>query len=286
MKYIRILLILTTLLFALGCGAKAPVNDAQEADTALTPPAAALDEPFPVTQEQLHEGEPMLVTDAFTYTYAYMDDDESGQSQTHEFNYAIPKFMLDSPEIRALNDEIYQMLYNAELIETVEYNNENVGMLEPYYTDISYSWAINDDVLSLVIEVSTDMEGTKGYVYNVSISQQTQLSNDALIEAYGMTQEEYLAQVKLAFSNVFWINFSDFRQYIALDPSNLGVFEDCLQTTMSEDNLLAAQPYLDREGKLNAYGYYYFPATGGQTSANVCLEDIELSPDWAEHITP
>ncbi len=250
----------------------------------LTPPPEAL-VPFEPSQAELHEGDPLLVTDAFTYTYMYMDTDETGNMKTFEHPYAIPQVMMDSPEITALNQEIYQKLYNAELIETVENNNENRGTYAPHYLEVSYSWAIQGDILSLAIQApSTDF--LEGYVYNISISKEALLSNEEVLAASAMSWEDYLEQVRLALSNEFWNTFAQVQDYVtAGTPEDIAVYDDCLQRTMAQENLEAAIPYYDMEGKLWILGSFHFPAGGGQHNRVVCLDDLELSPLWAEKVT-
>lgn len=282
------MLALSVMFALMGCGEKpeeAPQNDVPAADNSLVPPPDAF-APFEPTQAELHEGDPMLVADAFRYTYMYMDQDENGNSQTYEHIYAIPYITMDSPEIAALNDQIYTALYNAELIETVENNNENRGTYAPYYLGIEYSWAINNDILSLVIQAPTEKEDIEYYVYNISISREALLSNDEVLEAYGMGKEAYLEQAKLAFSNAFWETFAPVQAQVASsNPEELPRYEECLQNTVRAENLEAATPYLNVDGKLYAFGSFYFPADDGQLNTSVSLDDIVLCPEWAEHVS-
>lgn len=286
-RVLLLMLALSVILALTGCGEKpeeAPQNDVPAADDSLVPPPDAF-APFEPTQAELHEGDPMLVADAFRYTYMYMDQDENGNNKTYEHIYAIPCITMDSPEIAALNEQIYTALYNAELIETVEHNNENRGTYAPYYFGIEYSWAINNDILSLVIQAPTEKETIEYYVYNISVSEERLLSNDEVIAAHGMTKDAYLEQAKLAFSNAFWEAFAPLQAQVAVEPEALLRYEECLQNTMRTENLEAATPYFDMDGRLCAFGGFCFPTEDGQINTSVSLDDITLCPEWAEHVS-
>ena len=180
-----------------------------------------------------------LVTDAFQKEYT----DGWGS-----YEFRVPQIEMDGDGIRAVNDEIWQALFQQVLIDTGALGNLEQG----FFTGLlgmDYTWAVNGDVLSLVAAVRYDGDVTNYYVYNVSLSAGRKISDEELLQAVGVSQEEFHELAQYALGSIFQSDYGGF-------PED-GFKDEQRQATMSDGNVRAVRPYLDEQGNLFIIGWIY-----------------------------
>lgn len=188
-----------------------------------------------------------LVVDAFSYDYG----DEWGA-----YGFHVPKIDRAGPGYQAVNDTIWKDVYDGELAS--EYGAMTAireGWSPEPYT-VSYQWSVNGDILSL--RTLSRYSGDCDYydVYNVSLSVGRQISDAELLDAVGLDQEKYYAQMGQVLSDAF-------EQSCSASPED-EFKQEQRQANNAAANIRAAQPYLDDNGDLCAIGTVYALAGAGQ----------------------
>ena len=201
---------------------------------------------------------------------------------SEDWTFEIPQINLDSDEIDAINEKILsdyaELIHDCDAAEPYDY---------PAYWNVDSDYTVRGDILSLVIEGEfSDCDGADYGVYNISLSEKSQVSDVTLIAAAGMTEEEYRTHVKQALGSVFW----DFCGFLSeLNPGDYTLdewfmYDGMLQSTIGAENVDAAKPFLGANGDLWIVGDVYVPAGGGVLTVTVNLNDYELTPNYAESL--
>lgn len=232
--------------------------------------------------EQTEASAEPFVVDAWHGTASYVSSDEQGNNVQETAAYSIPKFTLDSQEVEEINNEIMDTLSQAIEDSNQEFTDAFSG---PRFRSISYSWSVQNDIISLVIEVPTlAYEWVDYYVYNVSISEKKPVSRDSVVSAAGLSIEEYNQLVKQAFGSEFWDRAGPVLAEGTLPRDRYVYFQELLQDTISDDNIAQAMPFFNENGQLCAAGSYRVDAGGGTVNTIVNLDTFTLSPYYAEEI--
>ncbi|MBE6931871.1 MAG: YARHG domain-containing protein [Ruminococcaceae bacterium] len=224
---------------------------------------------IPVEPDEPEEPDTPAVTDGPLVTDAFYDD-------THLTSYgsgvfAIPQINLDSSEIRAINDEIYQELYtNLTAGALREWDNSGKS--------VTYTWAENGDTLSLLIEVHpVDWEWTDYYVYNISISEARELSKLEVIDSSGITN--YYKTARQALEAKFWGNYD--HDWLQETTDMVDFFNEQLDATRANSNIEKALPYFNRKGELCVVADIYSLAGASYYTQEVNLEDFYYEDRFA-----
>ena len=192
-----------------------------------------------------------LVSDAYSRECAYIGhnyNELSGEEESPQLvaNFRIPQINLTSDAIKQINEDIYNSFYpdiqNA-IHEIEEYGVPltSVGM--------SYQWAVNEDILSLIVSNDTHPNmsgGTEYFVYNLSISMEKILSKDEICSAVNISQTEYYTRVKQLLSSEFFHNKEHYIDQNGYDD----FFYAQLEKTTAEENILESMPYINEKGQL------------------------------------
>ncbi len=208
--------------------------------------------------------------DAPVYDAFYYDRD-TGHGGIEVFR--IPAFRLDGQEIDALNQEIFD-----ELSQKLFQGDKLFG------DECAYRFAQNGDVLSLVIKL-VQYDQPHYYVYNLSASEKRLLSDNEVLNACGISEEDYRDRARHALGSVFWdlygeeLNDPERRSQLPLE-----MMEQCLQNTISDEIIDTAQPYIDESGHLCAAGHVGVNAESGHYYVCVDLEDFRMSVYYSEHV--
>lgn len=155
----------------------------------------------------------------------------------------LPKFLIDTDEIAAVNSEILNK-YNSYLQK-----NESAQQTNRYdfLYDIDYTYVISDNVLSLIIKNRyVPSNGYSEYsVYNIDISSASLLSRDEMMERFGIDWDLVKSSIR---------NQKNSSYGMKIDEANI-----------SDDNLSNTQFYIGEDKKLCAiYRWKSGPGIGGE----------------------
>lgn len=139
-----------------------------------------------------------------------------------------------------------------------------------------YTWAVNGDILS--IAVRGDGYGKLSRAANVDLRDGSPVSQDAIFGMAGLTGAEYRTLAKQALVNRLFASLPKEGGY---DTAQIDAL---VAETEKEENLSAAVPYLDGEGKLWICGGFPSPDGEGYSQTLIPLTDMEFLPDYLEYM--
>lgn len=205
-----------------------------------------------------------LVSDAFSYTAA-------GESSS--FEYHIPKINIDDAAIAQLNQEIYAGL---------EYDHIASDIAAYGFADhsASYQWSVNGSILSLVTKTDDTMAAWTEYsVYNISILDGTEITDEELVSSVGLSMDDYYIKVEQALGSKYWEGWDRANEQFQ-NNSFCEMFNAQLENTISQENLRKALPYLNSEGQLCIIAPIYSMAGADYYYHELNLSDLTLIPDY------
>ncbi|SCW53375.1 hypothetical protein SAMN02910456_01696 [Ruminococcaceae bacterium YRB3002] len=174
------------------------------------------------------------------------------------------------------------------MVNTFEVNTEIYNTFYPMLPAIGETWSDkdidglhyacgrNEDVLSVLVELDLQSDdASKYYVYNISISSGSQISDSEVLAAYGMTREEFDQKVAETYRHI--LNTSEWIKSYAEQEG-----QDALDSLIGEStdaaNLAKAVPFVNEDGQLCFAGGYCVPAASGYTHMTALLESGEQLP--------
>ena len=205
-----------------------------------------------------------LVSDAFSYT-------DAGESSS--FEYHIPKINIDDAAIAQLNQEIYAGL---------EYDHIASDIAAYGFADhsASYQWSVNGSILSLVTKTDDTMAAwTENSVYNISILDGTEITDEELVSSVGLSMDDYYIKVEQALGSKYWEGWDRANEQFQ-NNSFCEMFNAQLENTISQENLRKALPYLNSEGQLCIIAPIYSMAGADYYYHELNLSDLTLIPDY------
>lgn len=229
------------------------------------------------TSDPVHEhmgsvSEQDLVTSAYTRKcqYTVKKYNEESVSWGYTACYEIPQINLDSDEVRQINAELYNSLYPVIERAASEIFSDGFSVSSE---EISYRWAVNGDILSLVVKncgVPDFGGGTEYYVYNISISTGTRVSNEAVISSAGFSQNEFYESAKQSLKASYASGW---------DSSNWNdaINQQC-EKTISNENIDQSYPYINEKGQLCIIAKRYTLAGAACYWGDFNLVDFEPLP--------
>lgn len=210
----------------------------------------------------------------------YVDDVYSQDIRVNDnllYGYHIPRVHLSGNYADAINTEIYNSLYSVaedsvKQIGEYGYPSSSAG--------ISYRWAVNGNILSLVILRQGEYALDEYMVYNINISSGEEVSTASLIQAAGLSEGEYYEKAKQVLGSRFWSGW---------DPSsaNFGYqyfvdfFNEQLKRTISNENIDQSHPYINENGQLCMIVRLYSLAGADSYWHDLNMIEFELSPYYA-----
>ena len=205
-----------------------------------------------------------LVSDAFSYT-------DAGESSS--FEYHIPKINIDDAAIAQLNQEIYAGL---------EYDHIASDIAAYGFADhsASYQWSVNGSILSLVTKTDDTMAAWTEYsVYNISILDGTEITDEELVSSVGLSMDDYYIKVEQALGSKYWEGWDRANEQFQ-NNSFCEMFNAQLENTISQENLRKALPYMNSEGQLCIIAPIYSMAGADYYYHELNLSDLTLIPDY------
>ena len=152
--------------------------------------------------------------------------------------YRIPQINLEGNEIKQINKKIYDAFYPAVENSIKEINEHGYPVTSE---EVLYYWALNDDILSLVVRNSNVVNNDYTYmVFNIYIFSGAEVSNDEILKKAGLTKEQFYEKAKQVLGSSFWEPW-DRQNENFKNQSFVEFFNDRLKKTISDENI--AQTY-------------------------------------------
>lgn len=211
-----------------------------------------------------------LVIDAYSYEYS----DDYG-----EYEYNIPKIMLEGENVEIINDEIWDWCYENAMSDVLDIISAGTSV---YLFEISYEWAVNEDILSLCVAQQWDANVSNYKVYNVNINTGETVSKDELLSCADFSYEEYIETAKEAIGSEY-LNYYDFDNYS--DVSEFAeIHGNVLEKTLSDENINNALPFINNNGELCIVCVQYSSAGADIYYRVYNLESFDLNLNYLEVI--
>lgn len=207
-----------------------------------------------------------LVTDAY--------GEEFGGRSFH-----IPQINIDSYQVKLMNKEIWDTLYYG-VVSDIEkwWGEKKTEGLE----SITYTWTVNGDILSLVIESQPyDWAWTDYYVYNLSLPEGDVVSDEELFAYRGVTRTEFEEKVRQVLYTMHFENCEE-SIYQKNDEQDRARADEVLAKSLSPENVSASVPFLNEAGELCAVCAKYSFAGADYYYNILNLENYTLPEHYPE----
>lgn len=158
--------------------------------------------------------------------------------------YSIPQINCETDDCKEINAKIWETLYDGVVA--------NISPDYPLFEGdgIFYRWAVHDEVLSLLIEsTSMDIGWIDYYVYNVDLTDGTEMTNAEVLSKADLTFSEYETKIQLAVETRFYENMSA-TDSGSIDAAYLDIFNTCLQKSKDPANIDETTAFFNEEGQL------------------------------------
>ncbi len=204
-------------------------------------------------------------------SFLYEPLDGSAASKIHIDNLVSgsgPVLSMGTKDVKVV--DLYTYGYSGEPSNTIPFLiapgsrilNTNatilLNYLEPLINEISYTWAVNGDILSFSIRGKDPY--TDGYMclaenfFLNDASDREPTSEEVLSQASPkMTPEEYEERAMIQLQAHFFELFPD----ISTAPLNQSIIAQAVLRCGSSGNIAESKPYLDQEGNVWTYAYIY-----------------------------
>ncbi|MBE6984592.1 MAG: hypothetical protein E7434_03050 [Ruminococcaceae bacterium] len=260
---------------ALGVGFAVWHNRPDKAPQSVTEPTTQTPTETEPTETTIPPTEPVTVaTELVSDAYVGKWTDEWGTT----YEYALPKINLNSS---------YAETVNAEIYETYRDNLDENGVL----CNTSHRWYethIYGDILTVLMYHGPEKvvnQDAAIWCFTLNISDGSQATTEEILQAAGVSTEDYFAQVQWSLGNACCSRIPEahIESYLATDPDSNAVVHAVMQQTVKQSNLESAIPYLTDEGELYFVGTVYTIAGAGLfTEVHGYTETVEKAPYYDE----
>ncbi len=198
---------------------------------------------------------------------------ESWNDAYSTFTYAVPQINLDSPEIAELNAMIMEK-YSAMI-----YADDNGN---PAYGEVNYEWNYCGDILTIVMRTNPYYyEFPEFEVYYISISERAISYESALLDAYGVSWDEFYSGVRQSLAASWFERVDEMPDTTFVDPRQDEFSAKQYQRTIAWDNVYDALPYVGADGSLYAVVLSYSLAgADAYFGCQPATTDYALPNDW------
>ena len=173
--------------------------------------------------------------------YHWEGDYTDGVGNTSHYDYYIPVIDSTSADALAMNNTIFGFVYG--LIEDDMNNIQGDKGFSILCYSAGYSYFVNDNVLSVVCEVSNNWGQESYLALNFDLNTQRELSRAEVLARIGLDEWSFLSYARNAAGN----KFGDYSNY----PSDMLQFaEDQYHKTVMDENLQDTQLFFDGNGTL------------------------------------
>ena len=227
----------------------------------------------PEEPEQPEQPEEPEVPETALVTDAYAKEIE-GKYYTH--CYHIPRINLPDDLAAGWNEAMYDTLY-ATIEKRVLKAMETKG--QPELNRMVYAWGTNGDLVSIVVrEDELEYDWSTHSFYTVSTKTGMQVVDSDIYAAYGMTEEEFYAAVKIVLAAVMAEEAEHYKDMLSAEK-----IQELIDNTLSDENLKASKPFISPDGKLSFMGGVYTPAGAGRYYHMWTLEGENITVKCAGH---
>ena len=190
--------------------------------------------------------------------------------------YHIPQINLPNDLAAGWNEAMYDTLY-ATIEKRVFKEMEKYD--RPSLSKMIYAWGQKDDLVSIVLrEDEYEYDWSTHTFYTVSCKTGMQVVDSEIYAAYGMTEEEFYAAVKIVLAAVMAEEAEDYKNMLSAEK-----IQQLIDQTLGDENIKAAKPFISPDGKLSFMGGVYTPAGAGRYYHLWTLEGENITIKCAEH---
>ena len=156
-----------------------------------------------------------------------------------EARVTLPYLNINSDYANQINEELKNI-----------YEKEKSESEEEFYTTIDYSYSINDNILSLVIEKKL-AESYFYNIYNIDVYNGKKIENEKLLERKNIKKEDFYNQTSTIVSNVLLNNYG-YGYHVSDSEENQKYEKERYDKTMSKENITIDNGmFLDESNNLN-----------------------------------
>ena len=150
----------------------------------------------------------------------------------------LPYLNINSDYANQINEEL-KNIYEKEKSE------------ETFYVTIDYSYSINDNILSLVIEKSSDSSNDYN-IYNIDVYNGKKIENEKLLERKNIKKEDFYNQISTIVSNVLLNNNYGYGYHVSDSEEYQKFKKEQYDKTVSKENITIDNGmFLDESNNLN-----------------------------------
>lgn len=214
-----------------------------------------------------------LVVDVYSADVPYRD----AGGNLWSLEYHIPKINIESSEITALNQKLFDDLH-----PTIQQSISAIQDGEfAEYDEITYEWALNGDILSVwLYRHYMPWEYSEWNVYNISVSEKREISKQELLDIYGISEATYQEKARQAMGSYYL----DYARWYYDQAGADDLFLRQFNKTVAESNISEAVPFVNQDGDLCVVAYVYSLA-GGESYLNIInLTTFTISPLYESYV--
>lgn len=226
-----------------------PVIPEPAATAPQTPPGTQTTQPPETTAPKIEIDYENLVTDACA--------DVAVDDYGYDYCYHIPQVNLESAAVfnrdicQTLNTIVERDLYEPLL----EYGSPDLWRM-------LYVWGHKGDVVSILVEAADNYtESASYYPYYLSTETGTAVSQAELLGPFNLTEQDFYDHI-YANLKAHWDELRDSVGYQE-NTSMKEVYDQMAADTLSDENVHAAIPFIQTDGRLAYIATIYVPAGGG-----------------------
>ena len=208
--------------------------------------------------------------------------EKSGVDQTgFGYSWSIPKIEGGSGAFDRINQEIWKTYYDGVVNEGLSALEKGTSVTSP---EISYQWAINGDILSLLV-IHHYLDPSSDYLlYNVSVSTGKDVSRSDILKYKGLSDDAYTLKVRQAIGTVLREGNPDVESW--KDADMIKSFNTCLTNSLSDKNVSEeTRPYLNDKGQLCIAAKVYSVGGAPYYLDYINTETIRVAEDYDKPVT-
>lgn len=188
------------------------------------------------------------VTELYSAEGVYTDDIGNVES----YSYHVPQLNADTPDAQAINQEIAEKF--ADYVEAQLKNMEGGYSLWSWHTNWHSYWHGSELFLVIDTDLNGDLRAIGAYGYD--FENDCRVTGDRILEQLGLTEEDYLANLREKVQLMFEDMFASHPQREAFG------YDELLAKTLNE--LSMEQPmFIDGAGQIETIVRVYIPAGAG-----------------------
>lgn len=272
-KFAAILLLFALLLAMTACaGIDEPHTETETPTTA----APATQEPQtttlpPTTEAPQPQTEPAPTEETEHEIYVYSIFSDNAEVDDVLCCFDIPSVWIDEEEVEDANALIWKELHDETYVPLVEEPMAEYGNID--IAGISYDYNYSHGILSVIAWYHGFYTSEQTYrVYNILASEKRLATRAEVLQAFGMTEEDYRVKAADIVGSYAW----DSHQSALINASDRPDFAeeiyDCIRKTVVEDNLFDTMPFVMDTGTLFILARIYTPAGAGYYDALIPMD--------------